>query len=88
MQLADKELGQLLWKIHMSVGTSRHAQPIQWIHPAHPISQGAQHACDGLFATRQLAHVIQRHGSQSFGKGNFKALFEAIELEQEQRGNL
>ncbi len=32
--------------------------------------------------------VIQRHGSQSFGKGNFKALFEAIELEQEQRGNL
>ena len=32
--------------------------------------------------------VIQRHGSQSFGKGNFKALFEAIELEQEKRGNL
>ncbi len=32
--------------------------------------------------------VIQRRGSQSFGKGNFKALFEAIELEQEQRGNL
>lgn len=32
--------------------------------------------------------VIQRHGSQSFGKGNFKALFEAIELEQAQRGNL
>jgi len=32
--------------------------------------------------------VIQRHGSQSFGKGNFKALFEAIELEQQERGNL
>jgi len=32
--------------------------------------------------------VIQRHGSQSFGKGNFKALFEALELEQEKRGNL
>lgn len=32
--------------------------------------------------------VIQRHGSQSFGKGNFKALFEAIELEQARRGNL
>ena len=32
--------------------------------------------------------VIQRRGSQSFGKGNFKALFEALELEQEQRGNL
>jgi 4-hydroxyphenylpyruvate dioxygenase len=32
--------------------------------------------------------VIERHGSQGFGKGNFKALFEAIELEQQRRGNL
>jgi 4-hydroxyphenylpyruvate dioxygenase len=32
--------------------------------------------------------VIQRHGSRGFGKGNFKALFEAIELEQQKRGNL
>jgi 4-hydroxyphenylpyruvate dioxygenase len=32
--------------------------------------------------------VIQRKGSRSFGKGNFKALFEAIEREQERRGNL
>ncbi len=32
--------------------------------------------------------VIQRKGSRSFGKGNFKALFEAIEREQEMRGNL
>lgn len=32
--------------------------------------------------------VIQRRGSKSFGKGNFKALFEAIEREQERRGNL
>ncbi len=32
--------------------------------------------------------VIQRKGSKSFGKGNFKALFEAIEREQEKRGNL
>jgi len=32
--------------------------------------------------------VIQRHGSRGFGKGNFKALFEALELEQQQRGNL
>ncbi|HLN33381.1 MAG TPA: 4-hydroxyphenylpyruvate dioxygenase [Gemmataceae bacterium] len=32
--------------------------------------------------------VIQRHGSQSFGKGNFKALFEAIEREQMLRGTL
>lgn len=31
---------------------------------------------------------IQRKGSRSFGKGNFKALFEAIELEQATRGNL
>ena len=32
--------------------------------------------------------VIQRKGSRSFGKGNFKALFEAMEREQERRGNL
>jgi len=32
--------------------------------------------------------IIQRHGAQSFGKGNFKALFESIELAQEKRGNL
>lgn len=31
---------------------------------------------------------IQREGARSFGKGNFKALFEAIEREQERRGNL
>ena len=32
--------------------------------------------------------VIERHGSKGFGEGNFKALFEAIEREQELRGNL
>lgn len=32
--------------------------------------------------------IICRRGSQSFGKGNFKALFEALELEQDRRGNL
>ncbi len=32
--------------------------------------------------------IIQRKGATSFGKGNFKALFEAIEREQEARGNL
>lgn len=32
--------------------------------------------------------IIQRKGAKSFGKGNFKALFEAIEKEQEARGNL
>ena len=32
--------------------------------------------------------IIQRKGSQSFGKGNFKALFESIEREQANRGNL
>lgn len=31
--------------------------------------------------------LIERHGSLGFGKGNFRALFEAIEREQEQRGN-
>ncbi|SFI47438.1 4-hydroxyphenylpyruvate dioxygenase [Halpernia frigidisoli] len=32
--------------------------------------------------------IIERHGAQSFGAGNFKALFEALEKEQEKRGNL
>jgi 4-hydroxyphenylpyruvate dioxygenase len=32
--------------------------------------------------------LIERHGSSGFGKGNFKALFEAIEREQARRGNL
>jgi len=32
--------------------------------------------------------IICRRGSKSFGKGNFKALFEALEIEQERRGNL
>ena len=32
--------------------------------------------------------IIQRRGAQSFGKGNFKALFESIEREQALRGNL
>ena len=35
-----------------------------------------------------FVEVIQRRGSRGFGKGNFKALFEALELEQEKRGNL
>jgi len=32
--------------------------------------------------------IIERHGSRGFGKGNFKSLFEAIEREQDLRGNL
>ena len=32
--------------------------------------------------------IIERHGARSFGEGNFKALFEAIEREQDKRGNL
>jgi 4-hydroxyphenylpyruvate dioxygenase len=32
--------------------------------------------------------IIERHGSRGFGVGNFKALFEAIEIEQARRGNL
>jgi 4-hydroxyphenylpyruvate dioxygenase len=35
-----------------------------------------------------FVEVIQRHGSRGFGKGNFKALFEALEGEQARRGNL
>jgi 4-hydroxyphenylpyruvate dioxygenase len=32
--------------------------------------------------------IIERHGAKGFGEGNFKALFEAIEREQDRRGNL
>src|SRR4029078_13468041 len=32
--------------------------------------------------------IIERHGARGFGEGNFKALFEAIEREQDTRGNL
>ena len=32
--------------------------------------------------------IIQRKGSRGFGQGNFKALFEAIEQHQAERGNL
>ena len=32
--------------------------------------------------------IIQRGGATGFGEGNFKALFESIEREQERRGNL
>ena len=32
--------------------------------------------------------IIQRKGSRGFGQGNFQALFESIEKEQEKRGNL
>ena len=35
-----------------------------------------------------FCEVIERHGARGFGEGNFKALFEAIEREQEKRGNL
>jgi len=39
-------------------------------------------------AYRGFFELIERHGAQGFGKGNFKALFEAIEREQHRRGNL
>lgn len=35
-----------------------------------------------------FVEIIQRQGSRGFGKGNFKALFEALEEEQDKRGNL
>lgn len=35
-----------------------------------------------------FVEIIQRRGARGFGKGNFKALFESIELDQERRGNL
>jgi 4-hydroxyphenylpyruvate dioxygenase len=35
-----------------------------------------------------FVEIIERHGSRGFGIGNFKALFESIEMEQDRRGNL
>jgi 4-hydroxyphenylpyruvate dioxygenase len=35
-----------------------------------------------------FVEIIQRFGARGFGEGNFKALFEAIEREQDKRGNL
>jgi 4-hydroxyphenylpyruvate dioxygenase len=35
-----------------------------------------------------FVEIIQREGARGFGEGNFKALFESIEREQERRGNL
>ena len=45
-----------------------------------------------IFSENQLGPIffefIQRKGNQGFGEGNFKALFESIELDQMQRGAL
>ena len=41
----------------------------------------------GLVVIIVFYEFIERHGSLGFGKGNFKALFEAIEREQARRGN-
>jgi 4-hydroxyphenylpyruvate dioxygenase len=35
-----------------------------------------------------FVEVIERQGAQGFGSGNIKALFEAVEREQERRGNI
>jgi 4-hydroxyphenylpyruvate dioxygenase len=35
-----------------------------------------------------FVEIIERHGSRGYGVGIFKALFEAIEIEQARRGNL
>ena len=37
---------------------------------------------------KTIIEIIQRKGCQGFGKGNFMALFESIEKEQQKRGNL
>ena len=48
--------------------------------------QAGFHYFQGYFFSKP--EIIQRKAAQSFGKGNFKALFEAIEREQEARGTL
>ena len=42
----------------------------------------------GYTSPELFFEIIERHGAKSFGKGNFKALFEAIEREQALRGTL
>ena len=60
-------------------------------HPRRPRRRGL-HAADLHQAVgdrpTMFFEVIERHGARGFGEGNFKALFEAIEREQELRGNL
>ena len=52
-------------------------------------ASGATVIDDVVHATTLVTNaIIQRKGARSFGKGNFKALFEAIEREQARRGNL
>jgi 4-hydroxyphenylpyruvate dioxygenase len=48
-------------------------------------AEGQAPAGRGAAVAEQL---IERHGSEGFGKGNFKALFETIERERARRGNL
>ena len=61
-------------------------------HPGRPRRRGLPapdlHASRSAIARPLFLEVIERHGARGFGEGNFKALFEAIEREQEKRGNL
>jgi 4-hydroxyphenylpyruvate dioxygenase len=67
-------------------------RPAAPAHPGRPATRTA--TCSRSSRSRRkdrptlFFEVIQRHGARTFGEGNFKALFEAIEREQALRGNL
>ena len=54
-------------------------------HEGHLLQIFTETLCD---RPTVFVEIIQREGARGFGEGNFKALFEAIEREQEARGNL
>ena len=60
--------------------------------PAGSLSGGQKKLLLQIFSENQLGPIffefIQRKGNEGFGEGNFKALFEALEREQDARGNL
>ena len=61
---------------------STHAPPATIVAFPTPLSRATTDRPTPFF------EIIERRGSRSFGKGNFKALFEAIEREQARRGTL
>ena len=80
MRTAHKLIGEAFSRSVITPGVTT-AEQVQWWYRDRLLQLGLEpwfHPSVG----------IQRKGAKSFGKGNFKALFEAIEREQERRGNL
>jgi len=71
---------------HADVADPVRQRRVVLVRQAEELDAGLAQAPDGPHDV--LFEIIERHGSRGFGVGNFKALFEAIEREQEKRGNL